>query len=92
MSNYTKGPWAYRFINDNEFRYEINADNNINNCIANISIINKTNDEAGANARLIAAAPELYEACIFLLLKLNGFIGECKEVTFAEKALNKATT
>ncbi len=58
MSKHTKGPWAI-----NEFL--VYAENGNGCTLATINSTSKgiSDEEAQANARLIAAAPELLEAC-----------------------------
>lgn len=61
-TKHTKGNWSYEFANDD---YIIVADDfEGNNVIADVYSPeeSKSNDEAKANAKLIAAAPELLNA------------------------------
>lgn len=48
-------------------------------------------DEANANAKLIAAAPNLLESCNRLLSQLNGLVGENDDINYALAAIKKAT-
>lgn len=62
MSKYTPGPWEVKF---NEWKNTIICKED--NCIAEVSLYG---DCSEANARLIAAAPEMYEA-LKLFYKLH---------------------
>ena len=75
--NYTKGEWR---ILDNQIvtGYSPNMDF--------IAEFNEANDEAEANAHLIAAAPNLKEAVIRLLKDE----GTSEDIAFAQDALAKA--
>ena len=66
MSEFTKGEWRIekRFGHSNGERPVITSDNEFVDRIAIVSYHGvKTIKEADANARLIAAAPDLLEAC-----------------------------
>lgn len=67
MSDYTPGPWQ-------AFGYEVvSADNER---IASTNTPRRPHPEERANARLIAAAPDLYEACRALVA---GFTPETEQ-------------
>ena len=57
MSKYTKGPWKLHDMEDNTIV------GNDHLAIADANAISRSKEENQANAHLIAAAPELLEAC-----------------------------
>ena len=58
--NYTKGKWTARLAGDTlDYPYYVDT---VERAIANIWGGSRDRGEAEANARLIAAAPEMYEA------------------------------
>lgn len=87
----TPGPWE---VEDNGYFYDINAGRaTVGNVCSSMSWFD--NDEhrgpvAMANARLIAAAPELLEALQDALHAYDKH-GEYPEWDFARAAINKAT-
>lgn len=87
----TPGPWE---VEDNGYFYDINAGRaTVGNVCSSMSWFD--NDEhrgpvATANARLIAAAPELLEALQDALHAYDKH-GEYPEWDFARAAINKAT-
>ncbi len=93
---HTKGPWYLTTSNC------ITTDN-INHYSALIPIISPwqedacdDNEEAKANMKLIAAAPELLKACLMLLeeykdVEMNTPIAYYKVIKAAEEAIKKAT-
>ncbi len=87
MSNYTKGEWQ---VIDGNFVYALNS-NNTNrfdlSIHAGYTEIGKTpKDEIEANAHLISAAPDMYEALKGILLARNSALARAK----GRKALAKA--
>jgi hypothetical protein len=65
---YTKGKWTAKKLEQNHHDYDnwqtftIRADDNV--CLAVVGEVDRSHSEDNkANARLIAAAPELLEAC-----------------------------
>lgn len=79
--SYTKGPWEVSRRPDG---LVINR--------AGIFVLGtNSNEEAEANARLIAAAPELFECSIEILSKIHGPLNKVLPVLEAlQKAVNKA--
>lgn len=71
MSDFTKGKWflgSYQTKARNHKKIEVIASVSISEgVIKRIATISGTNPEAIANARLIASAPELYDAVYVLL-------------------------
>jgi len=97
MSKHTAGPWKLRFLDhmEGEFGREIwinTADSHEYN-IAEI-MGSSTKGEQEANARLVAAAPELLEA-VQRVVKASAFMGEidCPQEILRElqAAIAKAT-
>ncbi len=74
MSKFTKGPWSVGLTKATQLKTTIYAADG--GSIANLGNARKRNhSEMEANARLLAAAPELLEACEILLdyvLEENG--------------------
>lgn len=87
-ASYTPGPWAHYF--DDSMGEHSVATSGHSRLIANVR-----GHEADANARLIAAAPELLAACTHILAKLEllrtvpGISGEDADILRA--AIAKAT-
>ena len=67
-------------------------------CVATAWLFNRPSEEASANARLIAAAPDLLKACELLAEVAQGSVEYSdwpelqKAVNKAHKAIEKATT
>ena len=73
MSSFTPGEWKYH---DNDTSFIITHENEVDEVVA--CLLNETlgKEAAYANARLIAAAPEMYEAldmCAKILYGLHEF-------------------
>lgn len=86
MSNHTPGPWAVSRVGSSVYAPDDNP-------IANISKFAKTEEERAANARLIAAAPEMLEALIKIREIADDFYNKEMDPIFrlAEIAIHKAT-
>ena len=65
MSKFTQGKWIYEY---NHGAYDISSVRDIDNEIATIYNIS---DEGEANARLIAAAPDMYDALYEVITAIN---------------------
>jgi len=75
VTTFTPGPWDFEEENDEGEPYKIAVSPSYQACVgaANDSVVadirladfgdSRTREEARANARLIAAAPDLYAAC-----------------------------
>jgi len=97
-TQHTPGPWNVGDDSPNE--YEGPTIENIDTVVAVIPIddINDSSPEERANARLIAAAPDLLDACQHLLemvaeCQLNGVLPDAKKWPAAQAAaaITKAT-
>lgn len=86
---HTKGTW--KVLEHNNGEYEIK--NPINYRIAVIPNVNKS-EENGANAKLIAQAPQLLKELIFCLetFKEMGMTSDSKHIQRIELTIAKATT
>lgn len=94
MSNtkFTPGPWVYKQYQKGVWGV---GDPNTNDQIAKLEWNKEYDSEAGANAALIAAAPELYEALGNLLLEYSaisdsGNANHKNEIAAANRVLAKA--
>jgi hypothetical protein len=88
---HTKGKWDYCFSNDD---FVIRAkEQGGNNAIADVYSPeeSRNDDEAKANAKLIASAPELLEACISLLSGNDIEFISKDNLKKIENAIKKAT-
>lgn len=85
-TKHTPSQW-YSDEKDEQFVI-VRTDNKIIYCIEDYEV----NEEDRANARLIAAAPELLEACKSLLhdLKSDPYVLTPKTINKARSAINKA--
>ena len=83
MSKHTPGPWA---VSSTERRYvrEVNGKRYVASCTDSQDY--RTYEEAEANARLIACAPEMLEA----LQDLCDTLGECGMTEKARAAIARA--
>lgn len=101
MANFTQGPW--RFLEGNDYDEGANVgrpltvcggnnDDLVNVYSADDSTVSVSREEAVANAHLIAAAPELYEALSHLLVIAGFPITDSQSAIFnrARTALRKA--
>lgn len=92
MSNpkFTPGPWEYEGINGKV----VSVINGIHAVVAHNGTFRHSAKESAANAHLIAAAPELYEALenIIRAIKMRTSIGNdlIHELIEGENALKKA--
>lgn len=86
-AKHTSGRWDVEIIED---ECELWITNN-QNCIAKLSLFG-TNCimEQEANARLIAAAPDLLEACKMLIEETNAGTWDCLPIEKAKAAITKA--
>jgi hypothetical protein len=90
-STHTQGEWQLHYFGDNGNRQCRIHSNNVT--IAKVLQI----DEADANAKLIAAAPDLLEALHQVMEELNQQMRKQNRLTFtkaeliAQEAINKAT-
>lgn len=89
-NKFTKGEWSYDDIETNA----IYADEDKIICDMNYSCDEISMEEVEANARLIAAAPDLFEACK-MLMEIVGdeevaLVNYSNAVDAAEKAIAKA--
>ena len=89
MNKHTPGPWTYEQISNNAYVIDENG--------SAVMLYRNPDDEMKANARLIAAAPELLEALEGMLAidQENHQRGHddddvCKEVQTARAAIAKA--
>lgn len=68
MSNYTKGPWAVEISHDIAWIGQLRSTSGFDRIICHIAIDKdykqEVKDRILCDAKLIAAAPELLEACI----------------------------
>ena len=92
MSKHTPGPWTLSSVTCKSGRNKLA----LSSSKARICDISVYEDEDRANARLIAAAPELYEACEILLKRFGkvssiGTGGLYDIVDRARAAIVKAT-
>lgn len=87
--NYTKGKWKVRHPVNNDYTIYIGE---YGKGIEQIAILIENKPNAEANAHLIAATPEMYEALLdFTMAYRRGLKGEqSKAYTKAMKALAKA--
>lgn len=95
MSAPTPGPWLTRLSNDGSGKIGIVADRGcIAECFHDIRKVNEdAHDELLANSRLIAAAPNLLDACqqsLMLLQRWNN-LNEKEAYQTVSKAIAKAT-
>ena len=95
MSGHTPGPWRILPNYPGDGRWNISTDNGVVEKVIvapddgwNSSYTEFTEREA--NARLIAAAPELLAACLLVLGHLNGSTGEVDAVAILDAAIAKA--
>ena len=86
MSKHTSGPWTVRNIASKDAYVGPAADGGAPNVAIIPKRITRSNDEQQANARLIAAAPELLEALQQALPQLIG-----RAYLDARAAIAKAT-
>ena len=88
---YTKGEW-YHLV-DKENRHHVMSQGKTGDMEQNVAVMS-VRPEAEANANLIAAAPELYEACLIglgVLATLDQSKGWVKELADKmQQALSKA--
>jgi len=89
MSNFTKGPWE---ISAHKYRQVEVVSQELGVMVARLpewgDYLPETKSQLLENARLIAAAPDLYEACE---IALNAFLrNDCIDWSILEKALAKA--
>jgi len=68
---HTPGPWIVKFerLGEGQFPYHWIESTNVFSCVCNLPSGN-THPENEANARLIAAAPDLLDACELAYCKL----------------------
>ena len=87
MSKHTAGPWRIQesFVNNGQRWSILFRDDS--KWLA--SVLHNNNDESMANAKLMAAAPELLEALESLLEQTRQY-GHTAEITAAEAAIAKA--
>jgi len=107
MGKPTPGPWSYRILPDEDAIDILGAPGpeDERRLIAQIRLVNRAwaethniyarhNEEAEANARLIAAAPELLGACMaarqYIIDKLDWFEGDVKLYDTLTQAIAKA--
>ena len=87
IQTHTKGPWKYRYMTalGGETRIEIFCGPHANGTETHLGLLPGWKENA-ANARLIAAAPALYEACLKAqaVLRVHGLVR-----TGEEEAYNK---
>ncbi len=89
-TKWTPGPWTVHDCNVDNLAHLVRFDgpaviyadddcdvHPIADCSCNLSC--RLGDEQFANARLIAAAPELYEALVRASIKLGAYVGVCKD-------------
>jgi hypothetical protein len=93
MEKFTQGKWIVKSENDGSNIYIKDATNTAAICklyTQNAIVLNK--EEAVANAKLIASAPELLEAlkAVFKSKTERGIIG-VEEMSLVINAINKAT-
>jgi len=94
-SKHTPGPWrADESGHRREWSHWLFKGKGRHELIGAVSEINGNSEEANANARLIAAAPELYAACEFMVGENDendGFGISFKALDMARAAIAKAT-
>jgi len=95
-TNFTKGNWNY--VGGDDGSCEVNiGDTTAGICRweKNTGVNVITREEMEANAKLIATAPELFEALIFCksVIYKGGMLKRSEQIAFeiAESAINKAT-
>jgi hypothetical protein len=72
MSKHTPGPWGYCYDGSGTWSIGLNSDPQAEPPYA--SIMDRNDERAGANAPLIAAAPDLFKALKAILEEANGDI------------------
>ena len=88
MNKHTQGPWTYEQISNNAYVIDENG--------SAVMLYRNPDDEMKANARLIAAAPELLEALRGMValeeenLRSGDDIDVCFELESARAAIAKA--
>lgn len=90
MNQFTKGPWKYEYDNADHYGgcwYSITDEDGGNVCAFGYNVADSVANEKLANAKLIAAAPDLYEALQAMLEFPNA--GPSHDM--ARAALSKAT-
>ena len=96
-AEYTKGPWSMSIIGESvDINYKFRDKDGTHS--GNIGVIDGYSGETGfkrnqANARLIAAAPDLLEACkeaLEALCAISNYDRESKEVKALEEGIAKA--
>jgi hypothetical protein len=93
MSSFTPGPWRAESAGE---KWEINSDGPgwasvADVCSNRLGVAEVTAEQAGANALLIAAAPDLLAACVWAvqLCEANGYARGSIELAAARNALTK---
>ena len=87
ISKHTPGPWERETEDSLYILHKLEDDNCID--VAQVYCLGVTEEEWKANARLIAASPDLLEACKMAYDRLDLNNGEGEENEFIEQ-LNKA--
>lgn len=94
IANFTAGPW--RFVGDTDTNgCAVVTNNSPDGWHWDIAYCQPDPDAntAKSNAHLVAAAPELYEACMRMIGSLGCMIGDpdnCGDIIFARAATAKA--
>lgn len=70
-NQFTAGPWAIKDYDQNQ--HEVGTENVVVACVLNDIV--ELEDESRANACLIAAAPDMFDALHECILALNDIIG-----------------
>lgn len=100
MSKHTPGPWAM-IPTENSNGFRITDENNMplveildSPGMSGLFKDERDNWEAKANAKLIASAPELLEACVLarkLMLKQGVTVDNADQYNLLDNAIKKAT-
>lgn len=85
MCNFTKGPWIARGSTPSRVYGMARTDKEVL-----VAACGGVIEQAGANAHLIAAAPEMYEMLEKVLVEYKEMLGMSQEVKDIEKLLSKS--
>jgi len=85
-SNHTPGPWSYR---EGGLCWYVEPSSNSKQCLAEVYSKLNSRNENEANARLIAAAPELLEALEIAIIQLDRNGHDLSELGFLKQTLAK---
>jgi len=88
---FTSGPWR---LDESSFLLKVVSDDPFDIIVGSVGHEDTVESEMKANAKLIAAAPELYEACQAALTELQQYIPvtDVNVLNKVTNAIRKATT